>query len=181
MSKRKHNDHPSGPQGQTVTVQLPDRHTARFLRDDYVPVVKDREITIVATQINNRKMKALAQAQAVEIDGVEVTADDILLGERTTMSEREARLMFELTDVCIWAYLHSWTYRTPDGEPLPLPETPADVAARVPSKKAYDVLAKAANEQWLSTQKDDEFTVDGGIDAETGVPIEGTPTVAFNS
>lgn len=117
---------------------------------------RQREIDVIGLQIMPR-MRELRTARTVSINGEVVDTSDTFDGPPVGLNSAEARLLAELTDVAVWAYLKSWTLRR-GGEPRPLPGSPDAVLDL--EGPLYMALSKHAAKLLMETDDDGGFTVD---------------------
>ena len=110
-----------------TTIPIPGGKASFFKKNELSPR-RDREIEVIAAQMNSAKLKRLQAAVTVVGEGE--TGGEVL-------TETEARLMLSITEVGAWAYLKSWSLKV-DGEPRPLPDSP-DGWLDVP-KNIYDPI-----------------------------------------
>lgn len=151
-----------------TTISIPGGKATFYRRKD-LPPRRERELTILFAQLNPHKMRAVQKAQTVTVPGGSSTSD-VLDGPDIALSEREARLLEQVSDVGAWAYLKSWTLRISDAEagtsvPRPLPATPDDILDL--PRGLYDAITRHAAKLVAAEMVDDDFTVDAVEDDQS--------------
>ena len=102
---------------------LPARNLATFWKESELSPRRRRELEVYE-MVLMPKLRELALAQQITgPDGTVLADDESLGGIPTGLTLEESRQIFEMADTAAWVYLKSWTLKTRDGGPLPLPLT----------------------------------------------------------
>jgi len=163
--------------------------SATWFKKSELPVIRQRELDIIGTRLAPVFKKialtdmaaslvkspaaatvAVETAPATEsdsvYDGSAIIGDSgITLDEAMELSgvltDEDARLLYRLNDLCIWAYLKDWTLKK-DGQPRPLPTDVDEVLELEP--KLYDALQKHAAKLYNMQDPGSAFEVDPGVE-----------------
>ena len=149
---------------------LPARNIATFWKESELSPRRHRELEIYEVVLMP-KIRALSIAQEIIGPNGEILAkDDSLGGIPTGLSLEESRQLFEMADTAAWVYLKSWTLKTGDGAPLPLPAT-VDELLDLPTGIYLPLIKHGQGIIRHSMTKSDGFSVDSveDPDSPTGV------------
>jgi hypothetical protein len=136
---------------------------ATFFTKAELPPRRQRELNIYGTalapafaRVQHAKSITIAGEQA---DG-EPSAEEALANLDTVadLSTDEVRMMLELDDVSVWAYLKAWTLTDTNGNPRPLPASPDDILDL--ERPLYDALTAHARKLYRENDMGAGFTVD---------------------
>ena len=129
------------PKPEDLTRSVIPGGTATWFKADELSPRRSREMDIYEVTLMPKLRQLMVAQKIIGPDGETLAEDNGLGGLPVGLSLDESRMLFDMNDTAAWAYLKSWSLKR-NGQPAPLPETPADLLDL--NAKLYQALIEHA-------------------------------------